>query len=105
MTKMTKFIVYHNDPIISWDKVEKNWRKLANVEKATWVRTYFNKEKGMRYCLWLAPSREELKEIFDNLDISLESIVEVEETVPDLWGRKKWEEHLKAESAADTLAF
>lgn len=105
MTKMTKFMVYHNDPVISWDQVEKNWRKLATVEKASWVRTYFNKEKGMRYCLWLAPSKEELQEIFDDLNISLESIVEVEETIPDLWGSKKWKEHLKAESAADTLAF
>ena len=105
MTKLTKFMVVHNDPVIGWDNVERNWRKLANVEKATWERTYFNKEKGMRYCLWLASSKQELKHIFEDLGISLESIIAVEETVPDLWGRRKWEEHLDAESAADTLAF
>jgi hypothetical protein len=31
-------------------------------------------------------------------------MLEVEETVPDLWG-KKWKEHLAAESKADTLGF
>jgi len=38
------------------------------------------------------------------MNISFESIIEVEETVPDLWGRK-WEEHLKAGPDASTLAF
>jgi len=59
---------------------------------------------GVRYCLWLAPSEDALKSIFSNMNISFESIIEVEETVPDLWG-KKWEQHLKAESEASTLAF
>lgn len=105
MTKMTKFMVYHDNPEISWEKVEENWSKLANVEEATWVTTYYNREKGVRYCVWLAPSAKELKEIFDDLAISLETIVEVEETLPDLWGKKRWEEHLAAEAEADTLAF
>lgn len=105
MTTMMKFMVYHDAPDIGWDKVEENWRKLANVEEATWVRTYYNREKGLRYCVWLAPSKEALKEIFNDLAISLETIVEVEETVPDLWGKKRWEEHLAAEAKADTLAF
>ena len=59
---------------------------------------------GVRYCLWLAPNEDVLKSIFSNMNISFESIIEVEETVPDLWG-KKWEEHLKAESEASILAF
>lgn len=105
MTKMTKYMVYHNAPDISWEEVEKNWRKLVNVEKAKWIRTYYNKEKGVRYCIWLAPSEKELKEIFDDLAISLETIVAVEETVPDLWGKERWEEHLAAEAKADTLGF
>ncbi|MBW2407817.1 MAG: DUF4242 domain-containing protein [Deltaproteobacteria bacterium] len=105
MTKITKFIVYHDAPEISWEKVEENWRKLANVEEAKWLRTYYNKEKGVRYCIWLASSEEELREIFNKFAISLETIVEVEETVPDLWGKKRWKEHLAAESEADTLAF
>jgi hypothetical protein len=45
-----------------------------------------------------------LKSIFSELDISWESILEVEETCPDLWG-KKWEEHLEAEADASTLGF
>jgi len=46
MAKLLKYMVVHNDPQISWEKVEENWAKLAKVEKCTWVRTCFNKEKG-----------------------------------------------------------
>jgi hypothetical protein len=59
---------------------------------------------GLRYCVWLAPSEAELKSVFSDLDISFESMIEVEETVPDLWG-KRWEEHLAAEAEASTLGF
>ena len=104
MAKILKYMVVHNDPNISWKKVEENWAKLANVEKCTWVRTFFNRKKGVRYCEWLAPDEKTLKSTFTDLDISFESIIEVEETVPDLWG-KKWEEHLAAEEKASTLAF
>lgn len=86
MEKMKKFMVMHRDPAISWTKVEENWAKLARVESATWIRTYFNKQKGIRYCLWLAPSEENLKEIFKNINAGWESVLSVEETVPDFWG-------------------
>ena len=104
MAKLLNYMVVHKDPDISWDKIEENWGKLAMVEEATWVRTCFNKEKGVRYCVWLAPTEEVLKSIFKELNISYESIMQVEETVPDLWG-KKWEEHLKAEKTASTKVF
>ena len=104
MNKMLKYMAAHVDPHIPWEKVEENWAKLANVEHATWVRTCYNKEKGVRYCVWLAPSEKVLATIFEELDISYESIIEVEETVPDLWG-KKWQEHLETEPTADTLGF
>ena len=104
MAKTVKLMVVHRDPSASWEKVEENWGKLANVESATWVRTFFNKKEGMRYCIWMAQNAEDLKKIFEDLNISWVSIMEVEETVPDLWG-KKWEEHLAAEEKADTLAF
>jgi hypothetical protein len=104
MARITNFIVVHNDPKISWTKVEENWVKLTKVELATWVRTFFNKKEGVRYCLWLAPDEDALKSIFTDLNISWESILQVEETVPDLWG-KKWQEHIEAEQKADTLAF
>ena len=85
MAKMLKYLVVHKDPDISWEKVEENWTKLANVGRCKWLRTLFNREKGLRYCEWLAPDESTLKSNFTNLDISFESIVEVEETVPDLW--------------------
>ena len=104
MAKMLKYMIVHKDTTIPWGKVEENWAKLANVENATWVRTCYNKEKGVRYCVWLAPNEDELKKVFSDIDISWESMMEVEETVPDLWG-KKWEQHIKAEATADTLGF
>ena len=104
MAKMLKYMIVHHDPNISWEKVEENWAKLVKVENCTWVRTWFNKEKGLRYCVWMAPDERTLKSIFMDLNISYESIVEVEETVPDMWG-KSWEEHLAAEESASTRAF
>ena len=38
------------------------------------------------------------------MDMTYETITEVEETTPDLWG-KKWDEHLEAEKKADTLGY
>jgi hypothetical protein len=104
MGKMKKFMVVHSDQEIPWGKVEENWAKLANVESATWIRTCFNKKEGIRYCVWLAPDAELLKEIFSSIDVGWVSMLEVEETVPDLWGGE-WEAHIKAEETADTLGF
>ncbi len=67
MAKMLKYMIVHKDPSVSWKRVEENWAKLANVEKCTWVRTCFNKEKGVRYCVWLAPDERTLKAIFMDL--------------------------------------
>jgi hypothetical protein len=102
MVNMRKFMVVHRDVSIPWSKVEENWGKLANVESATWVRTCYNKEEGVRFCVWLAPNAEELKKVFSDLEISWESMTQVEETVPDMWG-SKWKTHLEAEATADTL--
>jgi hypothetical protein len=104
MAKPAKFMVTHHDPNISWEKIEENWAKAASVESATWIRTYYNRYEGVRYCLWMAQDSNSLKEIFKNLNVSWESVIEVEETVPDLWG-KDWEKHVVAEAKADTLAF
>jgi Nickel responsive protein SCO4226-like len=104
MAKLLKYMIVHNDPQISWEKVEENWSKLAEIENCAWVRTFFNRKKGVRYCEWLAPDESALRSIFRDLNISYESIVEVEETVPDLWG-KRWEEHLAAEETSSTRAF
>ena len=102
MAKMSKYMVTHINPDIPWEIVEENWAKLANVETASWIRTCFNKEKGVRYCEWLAPDEKEVQKVFSDLEITWESMMEVEETVPDLWG-DKWKAHLEAEATADTL--
>lgn len=104
MPTRKKFLVFHLDPNTSWDKVEENWAKSANVQTATWIRTYYNKSLKIRYCLWLAESEERLKEIFKQLGVTYQSLTEVEETLPDLWG-KKWQAHLAADAKAATLGF
>lgn len=104
MSKMKKFMAVHRDPEISWEKVENNWAKSASVESATWIRTYFNRNEGVRYCTWMASDLEQMKSVFNDLGVTYESLLEVEETVPDLWG-KKWEEHLAADAKSDTLGF
>lgn len=104
MAAAKKFMVYHQDPGISWEKVEENWAKSANVESATWIRTYFNKTEKVRYCLWLADDETKLKDVFKRLGVTYQSLVEIEETVPDLWGRK-WKEHLAADAKSATLGF
>ena len=104
MAKMKKFMAVHRDPNISWGKIEENWVKSANVETATWIRTCYNKHVGVRYCVWLSPDIEKLKSVFKDLNVTYESLLEVEETVPDLWG-DKWEDHLSADSKSDTLGF
>ena len=101
---MRMYMVTHKAPGLSWEVVERNWRKLADIEHAKWIKTYFNVGEGIRYCIWLAPNKKELEKVFADLDIGWELILEVEETSPDLWG-SKWEEHVKAEATADTLGF
>lgn len=102
MAKLNTYMMVHSNPGTDCDEVHANWRKLANVEAATWIRTYYNEEMCIRYCLWLAPSEDDLKDIFTEIGISWDSIIQVEETVPDLWG-EKWEEHLETDSVADNL--
>ena len=104
MAGTNKFMVVHVDPAISWDKVERNWRQLAGIEAAKWERTYFNRDKGIRYCVWYASDEAQLGKIFKDLQLKYESIIMVEETVPDIWGRK-WKEHLDEDTRSDTLAF
>ena len=104
MGKLNKYMMVHNNPGINCDEVQANWRKLAHVEAGTWVRTYFNEEMSVRYCIWLAPSEEVLKDVFTEIGISWDSIMRVEETVPDLWG-EKWSDHLREDATADNLGM
>ncbi len=85
MTNPTQFMVVHKSPELSWEQVEKNWAKLACVKDAKWLRTYYNKDENLRFCVWLAEDKEKLQTIFSELDIRWESISMVEETVPDVW--------------------
>ncbi|MBT6341561.1 MAG: DUF4242 domain-containing protein [Desulfobacula sp.] len=102
MSKLNKYMMVHNNPGIDCDEIQANWRKFAAIEAGTWIRTYFNEEKGVRYCIWMAPSEDVLKNIFTEIGIRWNTIIQIEETIPDLWG-KKWNEHLEQDVAADTL--
>jgi hypothetical protein len=100
MKKMKNFMVVHRDPKVSWEKVEENWSKMVDLEPATWLRTYFNMDEKVRYCLWRAPDGETLKKIFADFKISWESILEVKETIPDIWARE-YQEQMEAEERED----
>jgi len=100
---MKTYMVVHRNPELSWEVVERNWRKLVAVGSATWITTYYNVDEGLRYCVWQSPDKATMEKIFGDLEISFESMTEVQETKPDMWGRK-WKEHLEAEATADTLA-
>ncbi len=102
MTRQNIYMMVHSNPGIDCEEVQANWRKLANVESATWIRTYYNDVKGVRFCLWMAPDEEALKDIFTEIGISWDSITQVEETTPDMWG-DRWDIHMKEEAVADTL--
>jgi hypothetical protein len=38
---MKKFMAVHKEPELSWAIVEENWQKLAQIETAKWVKTYY----------------------------------------------------------------
>jgi hypothetical protein len=98
---MKSFMVVHKDPRVSWDKVEENWSRIVDLEQATWLRTYYNLQEKVRFCLWLSPNEEILKKIFSDFQIAWESILEVEETIPDIWA-KKYRAQMEAEEKEDT---
>ena len=103
MKRMKNFMVVHRDPDVSWDKVEENWSKMVDLEPATWLRTYYNMDEKVRFCLWRAPDEDELKKIFADFQIRWESILAVEETIPDIWARK-YQEKMEEEEKEDTVA-
>jgi len=82
---MATFMVVHKAPDLSWKEVEKKWMELSKVQEAIWVRTWFNKEEGVRYCEWMAPNGQVLKNIFSRHGVSWESLLEVEKTSPGSW--------------------
>ncbi|MBI5063768.1 MAG: DUF4242 domain-containing protein [Deltaproteobacteria bacterium] len=102
MKALKKFMVVHRDPGMSWDKVEENWSKMAEIESATWLRTFYNVENNTRYCLWLAPGEDVLMKIFSGFKIAWRSILEVEETIPDIWARK-YRDQMEAEEKEENV--
>jgi hypothetical protein len=95
---MPTFMVIHRSPRTSWEEVEKKWMELAEEHDAAWVRTWFNKQEGIRFCEWLAPNARTLEGIFGRHGVAWESIHEVEKTSPGAW---RW---TVGPTAADDLA-
>ena len=60
MARMQQFMAVHRSKM-SWKKVEENWARVADLEEAKWVRTYFNRQQGVRYCVWLSPDAKNWK--------------------------------------------
>lgn len=102
MKRRKSYIVVHRDPDVCWDKIEENWSKMVDLESATWLRTYYNMDEKMRFCLWLAPNEDKLRKIFAGFQINWESILEVEETIPDIWARR-YRAEAEAEERKDSV--
>ena len=76
-----------NRNIESWEKdnlIEKDWETPEHIL----VKPVY--------------TEEDLKNIFTKIGISWDSIFQVKETIPDLWG-ERWNDHLEKEKVADTL--
>jgi hypothetical protein len=102
MAIMNTYLMVHNNPDIDCEEVQARWRKIATDKAGKWVKSYVNEGQNTRYCIWMASDIEDLKNIFTELGISWESIIQVDEIVPDMWG-EKWQEHLEIDATADTL--
>lgn len=102
MKRRKIYMVLHREPGVSWDKVEENWSKMVDLEPATWLRTYYNVSEKVRFCLWMAPNEAVLRKIFEDFRIRWESILEVEETIPDIWARR-YRAEMEAEEREDTV--
>lgn len=97
---MATFMVVHKTQDLSWEEVEKKWIKLAREQSALWVRTWFNRNEGVRYCEWNAPNAKALEEIFARHEVDWRSILEVEKTSPGSW---RWvESPLSSDKYLDT---
>ena len=93
---MPIYMAVHHSPQLSWEVVEKKWMALSEEHDAVWVRTWFNRKEGVRYCEWLAPDARTLERIFGRHGVTWESILEVEKTSPGSW---RWRVN---EMSADT---
>ena len=82
---MPHYLTTHHDPAVSKERIEANWRRLAQERRAIWIKTWYNLAQGKRFCWWDAPDRMALETVFRDHDVSWEEIIPVELTTPSDW--------------------
>jgi len=97
MKKTGTFMTVHNDSETEAGVAQEGLLKCFQARNITLVRTYYSERKGLRFCVWLSPDEEEIKDAFGELGIGYDSLTPVEEIYPDPCGQN-WEEHLKQEA-------
>jgi len=83
------FLAAHHEPYVPRQTVESRWAELAEEQRASWLKTWYNLGIGRRYCWWEASNQDTLESVFRDRDITWEKITEVRLTTPAEWTRRE----------------
>ena len=83
------YLVVHEEPSVPRETIESRWVKLAEEQRAFWRKTWHNLSIGKRYCWWDALNKEILEQIFQDHEITWDTITKVELTTPAEWCKRE----------------
>jgi len=86
---MRHYLSTHHEPGVLKEVIETRWSTLAVDKRSIWVKTWFHRASGKRYCWWDAPNRETLEEVLRDHEVPWKDIIEVKLTIPAEW---RWRE-------------
>jgi Nickel responsive protein SCO4226-like len=86
---MRNYLSTHYEPQTPTEVIEKRWSTLAVDKRSIWVKTWFHRASGKRFCWWNAPNRETLETVFSDHGVPWKDIIEVKHTTPAEW---RWRE-------------
>jgi len=86
---MPHYLTLHHEPDSPIEVFEDRWVELAREKRSMWVKTWFNRENGQRFCWWDAPDQQTLEQVLRNHGVPWEKIIEVKLTTPAEW---RWRE-------------
>jgi len=86
---MQHYLSIHHESETPREVIEKRWSKLAVERRSIWVKTWFHRASGKRFCWWNAPDREMLEAVFRDHGVPWRVIVAVNLTTPAEW---RWRE-------------
>jgi hypothetical protein len=72
---MSRFLVSHS--VVFSEEPMKELAKKPLPEGVSWMRTFCGFEDNKSFCEWQAPSREAIKEVLRQVDVSYDAIYPV----------------------------